>query len=112
MSLIVSLGSQALTTSNAALGVAVPTGQVWRVVAVNIQQPTGSDAKTGILLAVGTTATAVNVKRNYSLASGQATTQDFPQLALVAGEQINVVQSTGTTAQAVISVTVAKDLIA
>ncbi len=110
MSLIVPLGSQAVTTTNATLGIAVPTGQVWRILAVNVQQPTGSDAKT-VSLAIGTTATAANVKRRYSLASGLATAQAFPNIGMVAGDQINVIGD-GTTAQAVISVTVAKDLIA
>lgn len=110
MSLIVPLGSQAVTTANATLGAAVPTGQVWRIIAVNVQQPTGSDAKE-VALAIGTTATAANNKRRYPLAAGSATAQDFPNIAMVAGEQVNVI-GTGTTAQAVISVTVAKDLIA
>jgi hypothetical protein len=110
MSLIVSLASQAVTTSNATLGTAVPTGQLWRVRAVNIQQPTGAAAK-NIALAVGTTATAANVKRRYALPSGLQTAQDFPDLMLAAGEQLNVVTDAGTT-EAVISVTVIKDLIA
>lgn len=110
MALITALGTQAVTTSNATLGVAVPTGQLWRVIAVNLQQPVGSDAKT-VSLAIGTTATAANVKRRYSLAAGLATAQDFPNLALVAGEQLNVIGD-GTTAQAVITVTVAKELVA
>lgn len=110
MALITSLGSQAVTTTNATLGSAVPTGQIWRVVAVNIQQPAGSVAKT-ISLAIGTTATAGNVKRRYSLSAGVATAQDFPNLALVAADQLNVVADTGTS-EAVITVTVAKDLVA
>ncbi len=110
MSLIAPLGSQAVTTSNATLGVAVPTGQIWRILAVNVQQPTGSDAKE-IALAIGTTATAANIRRRYPLAAGSANAQDFPNIAMVAGDQVNVI-GTGTTAQAVIAVTVAKDLIA
>jgi hypothetical protein len=110
MPLIAPLGSQAVTTSNATLGIAVPAGQIWRILAVNVQQPTGSDAKE-VALAIGTTATAANIKRRYSLGSGFATAQDFPNIAMVAGEQVNVL-GTGTTAQAVITVTVAKDLIA
>ncbi len=110
MSLITVLGSQAVTTTNATLGVAVPAGQIWRVTAVNLQQPTGSDAKT-VSLAIGTTATAGNVKRRYSLAAGLSSAQDFPNIAMVAGEQLNVVGD-GTTAQAIITITVAKDLIA
>jgi hypothetical protein len=110
MPLIAPLGSAAVTTTNATLGVAVPTGQIWRILAVNLQQPAASDAK-DIYLAIGTTATAANIKRRYSLAAGLATAQDFPNIAMVAGEQVNVV-GTGTTAQAVITVTVAKDLIA
>lgn len=108
-SLLTPLGSQAVTTTNATLGSAVPSGQIWRIVAVNIQQPAGSDAKT-IALALGTTATAVNVKRRYSLTAGLAQAQDFPNIAMVAGDQVNVIGD-GTTAQAVITVTVAKDLI-
>lgn len=109
MSLVTQLGSQAVTTSNATLGIAVPTGQIWRIVAVNIQQPAASDAKT-VSLALGTTATAANVKRRYSLASGLSSAQDFPNIAMVAGDQVNVIAD-GTTAQAVCTVTVAKDLI-
>lgn len=110
MSLITQLGSQAVTTSNATLGSAVPSGQIWRIVAVNIQQPTGSDAKT-ISLALGTTATAANVKRRYPLGAGLQTSQDFPNIAMVAGDQVNVIGD-GTTAQAVMTVTVAKELVA
>lgn len=110
MSFITALGSQAVTTANATLGIAVPTGQVWRITAVNVQQPAAGDAKV-VQLAIGTTATAVNIKRSYSLAAGVAVAQDFPQLVMVAADQVNVVQVGGTTAQAVITVTVAKDLI-
>ena len=109
MSLIVPLGSQLVTTSNATLGIAVPTGQIWRITAVNIQQPSGA-AKV-IALAIGTTATAVNVKRKYPLGGGQQTAQDFPGLVMVAGDQVNVITDAGTN-EAVMSVTVAKDLIA
>lgn len=110
MSLITQLGSQAATTSNATLGSAVPAGQVWCITAVNIQQPTGSDAKT-VSLALGATTTAGNVKRRYSLAAGLASAQDFPGIAMVAGDQVNIIAD-GTTAQAVVTVTVAKDLVA
>jgi hypothetical protein len=103
------LGSQAVTTSNATLGSAVPTGQIWRIVAVNLQQPATADAKT-VALAIGTTATAANVKRRYSLTGGLATAQDFPDIPMVAGDQVNVVGD-GTTAQAVITVTVEKELV-
>jgi hypothetical protein len=110
MSLVVPLGSQAATTANATFGVAVPTGQIWRIVAINVQQPAASDAKV-ISIAIGTTATAANVKRQYSLAAGVATAQEFPNIVLVAADQVNII-ATGTTAQAVVTITVAKDLIA
>lgn len=104
--LIAPLGSQAVTTSNATLGSAVPTGQIWVVEAVNIQQPTGSAAKV-ISMAIGTTATAANIKRRYSVAAGLAQAQDYPRIALVAGEQLNVICDAGT-GEAVMTVTVRK----
>lgn len=110
MALITPLGSQAATTSNATLGIAVPTGQIWRITAVNIQQPAASDAKT-VSLGIGTTATAANVKRRYPLAAGLASAQDFPNLAMVAGDQVNIIAD-GTTAQAIVTITVSKELIA
>jgi hypothetical protein len=108
-SLMVPLGSQLVTTTNATLGIAVPPGQIWRVRAVNIQQPAGSAAK-NIALAFGTTATAANVKRRYPLLSGLQTAQDFPDLIMVATDQVNVITDAGTN-EAVISVTVIKELI-
>lgn len=110
MSLIVPLASQAVTTTNATLGAAVPTGQIWRVHAVNIQHTAAGVAK-NIALAIGTTATAANVKKRYNLAAGVSPPPDYPSLVLVAGEQLNVITDAGTS-EAVISVTVAKDLIA
>lgn len=110
MHFMASLGSQFVTTSNATLGIAVPTGQLWRIRAVNIQQPVTGVAKT-ILLALGTTATAVNVKLRYSLVLGQIKVQDFPDLMMVAGDQLNVITDLGTN-EAVLSVTVIKGLIA
>jgi len=111
MGLTAPLGSQAVTTSNATLGVAVPTGQIWTIIAVNLQQPSTGDAKT-VSLALGTTATAANVKRRYSVPAGVYNMPtDFPNIAMVAGEQVNVIGD-GTTAQAVLSVTVRKELIA
>lgn len=110
MSLLVPLGSQLVTTANATLGIAVPTGQIWRIRAVNIQQAVTGVAKT-ILLALGTTATAANVKLRYGLLLGQLKAQDFPDLVMVAGDQLNVISDLGTN-EALLSVTVAKDLIA
>lgn len=109
MGLLVPLGSQLVTTSNATLGGVVPAGQIWRVRAVNIQQPAGSAAK-NIALAIGTTATAANVKRRYALASGLQGAQDFPDLVMVAGDQVNVITNLGTN-EAVCSVTVIKKLV-
>ncbi len=83
MSVIVPLGSQAVTTTNATLGGVVPSGQLWRIRAVNIQQPAGSAAK-AIAFAFGTTATPVNVKQRYPLLSGLQTAQDFPDLVMTA----------------------------
>lgn len=110
MSLIVPLASQAVTTTNATLGIAVPTGQIWRVHAVNIQHGAAGVAK-NIALAVGTTATAANIKKRYNLALGVSPPTDYPAIVMVAGEQLNVVTDLGTS-EAIISVTVAKDLIA
>lgn len=110
MGLLVPLGSQLVTTSNATLGIAVPTGQIWRLRAINIQQTSAAVAK-AILVAFGTTATAVNVKLRYQLTLGQTKAQDFPDLVMVAGDQINVITDLGTN-EAVLSATVLKELIA
>lgn len=108
MGLRVPLGSQAVTTSNATLGIAVPAGQLWTIVAVNIQQPTTADAKQ-VRLALGTTATPANVKREYTLATGSQNPQDFPQIVMNAADQVNIIQIGGTTAQAIMTVTVVKE---
>lgn len=110
MGLMVPLASQSVTTSNATFGSAVPTGQLWRLRAVNWQQPSVGTAKV-ISLAIGTTATAGNIKRRYSLASGVQNGQDFPDIVLVAGEQLNIVCDTDTGV-AILSATVIKELIA
>lgn len=110
MALIVPLGSQLVTTSNATLGGAVPSGQIWRIVAVNLQQPTGSAAK-NIALALGTTATAANIKRRYTLGAGlQSPYPDVPNIAMVAGDQVNIISDAGTN-EAVMSITVSKELV-
>jgi hypothetical protein len=110
MGLLVPLGSQLVTTTNATFGIAVPTGQIWRLRAVNIQQAVSGVAKT-ILLALGTTATAANVKLRYGMLLGQLKVQDFPDIVMVAGDQLNVITDLGTN-EAVLSCTVLKDLIA
>ncbi len=109
MGILVPLGSQLVTTSNATLGIAVPTGQIWRLRAVNIQQASSGVAKT-ILLALGITSTALNVKLRYPMLLGQTKVQDFPDIMMVAADQLNVITDLGTN-EAVLSVTVYKELI-
>ena len=110
MGLMVPLGSAAVTTTNATLGSAVPAGQLWRVRAVNIQQPSAGLAKK-IAIGFGNTTTAGNVKRRYDVSAGQQNLQDFPDLVMAAGDQINMACDTDTGV-AIVSVTVIKELIA
>lgn len=111
MSFPLRLGPQAVTTANATLGAAIPAGQVARVVQVKVTQPAGSDAKT-VVLAIGTTATPANIVGNYALAAGVQNVLESPSIPLAAADQLNITQVGGTTAQAVIEVGIAKDLIA
>ncbi len=111
MSFPLRLGPQAVTTSNATLGAAIPTGQVARLRQIKITQPAGSDAKT-VIVAIGTTATAANVIGQYTLVTGLNNVLEMPNIPMAAGDQINVIQSGGTTAQAVIEAGLEKDLIA
>lgn len=102
--------SQAVTTSNAALGAAVPAGQVWKVVAVSVQHAAAGVAK-NVALAIGTTATAANIKKRYNMDAGKSPPTDFPNIVMVAADQLNVVTDAGTS-EAIITVTIRKELIA
>lgn len=112
MSFPLRLGPQAVTTANATLGAAIPTGQVARITQIKVTQPAGADAKT-VVVAIGTTATAANIIAQIVLAAGVQNVADPGyNIPMAAGDQINVTQVGGTTAQAVIEVGLAKDLIA
>lgn len=104
------IGPTAITTSNVALGSAVPTGQTFTIRSLLIQQAAAGDAKE-ILVAIGTTATAANVVRRITFVAGVQNYLEFPEIVLRAGEQINVI-GTGTTAQAVIEMNGYRDLAA
>ncbi len=111
MSFFRRIAGQAVTTANATFGAALPAGQTARLTQVKITQTGAHDAKV-IVLAIGTTATAANVIGQYSLAAGVANVLEFPGIPIVAGEQLNVTQVGGTTAQAIIEAGLAVDLIA
>jgi hypothetical protein len=102
--------SQAVTTSNATFGSAVPAGQVWKVVAVSLQHTAAGVAK-NVALAIGTTATAANIKKRYNMELGKSPPTDFPNLVLQATEQLNIVTDAGTS-EAIMTVTIRKELIA
>lgn len=111
MSFPLRLGPQAVTTANATLGAAIPAGQVAKLKQIKITQPAGSDAKT-VVVAIGTTATAANIVGQFVLVAGVQNVAEFPAIPMAAGDQVNITQVGGTTAQAVIEVGVDKDLIA
>jgi hypothetical protein len=102
--------TQAVTTSNATLGSAVPAGQVWKVVAVNLQHAAAGVAK-NVALAVGTTATAANIKKRYNMEAAKSPPTDYPNIVMVATEQLNIVTDAGTS-EAIMTVTIRKELIA
>lgn len=108
MSLQTQIGFQTVTTSNATLGAAVPTGMTVRLTSVTIQQPAAGVAKV-ISLAIGTTATPANIIRTYTIAAGALNFVEYPNIVLTAGQQLNVVTSLGTT-EAVITASGLKDL--
>lgn len=111
MSFPLRLGPQAVTTSNATLGAAIPAGQVAKLKQIKITQPATGDAKV-VVVAIGTTATAANIIGQFTLAAGVQNVAEFPGIPMAAGDQVNVTQVGGTTAQAVIEVGIDKDLIA
>lgn len=102
-------GPQSVTTSNATVGAAVPTGMTVKVNSITLQQPPTGDAKR-VDLAIGTAATAANVVRSYVIPTGAFNFSEAPGIVLAAGEQLNVIQVGGTTAQVVLTASGVKDL--
>lgn len=102
---------QAVTTTTATFGAAVPAGQVGKLKQVKITQAGSGDAKV-ITLSIGTPASATNTIGVYNLVAGVNNILEFPAITLVAAEQLSVIQTGGTTGQASIEASVDFDLIA
>lgn len=102
---------QAVTTSTATFGAAVPTGQAARIQQIKITQAASGDAKV-ITLSIGTPASATNTIGVYNLAAGVANILETPYVPMAAGEQLSVIQTGGTTGQASIEAGLSFDLTA
>lgn len=103
------LGPQSVTTSTATLGAAIPTGQSAVIKQIKITQPASGDSKV-VVLSIGTPATVSNTIGQFTVTGAVAVNiLEMPNIPLVAGEQLSVIQTGGTTAQATIEVGLEKD---
>jgi hypothetical protein len=110
MSLMAQLGTGTVTTTDAAIVAAVPSGQLHKVQYITIQQPAGSTAKV-LKIGTGTTATAANVKLTRSIPAGFYSEVILAPFTLAAAATLNAVVDTGTT-ELSYSVQGTKDLVA
>lgn len=88
---LIELAKGNFTNADAA-AITVPAGQAWEVRNIFVQQPTGAVAKV-LLIGIGTTATAVNVKISRSLAAGQYSENISAPIALAAAATLNLSES-------------------
>lgn len=72
----------------------VPAGEVWMLYSITLNQPAASAANTVSLAIGGTSLTAANVRKIYSLAGGLATLNDYPGIAVAAGSSVNISATT------------------
>jgi hypothetical protein len=112
MGLKISFGPTPIATTNTTVGGAVPTGQLWTILQVTVEQPSTGDAKTIRWAKAGTAATATNVIDTMVIPAGEQRAQFYPNIVMAAAEQFQAIAAVGTTLQANVTITVNKELIA
>lgn len=89
------LATGTVTTSNVAV-ITVPSGQIWKVTAITIAQPSAAVLKT-FTVGTGTQATAANVKLARAVPAGTYSEVIFVPFTLAAAATLDMIVSAGTT---------------